>query len=38
MSIYRKKEDVSKDLPRSCYLFGIEADLGAIQFSYFWVE
>ena len=35
MSIYRKKEDRSKHLPRAFYLFGIEIDLEAIQFSYF---
>ena len=35
MSIYRKKEDISKHLPRAFYLFGgIETDLEAIQFSY----
>ena len=35
MSIYRKKKDVSKHLPRAFYLFGIEVDFEAIQFSYF---
>ena len=34
MSIYRKKA-VSKYLPRACFIFGIEAVLKAIQFSYF---
>ena len=34
MSIYRKKEDVSKYVPRAFYLFGIGTDLEAIQFSY----
>ena len=35
MSIYRKEEDISKHLPRTFYLFGIETDLEAIQLSYF---
>ena len=35
MSIYRKKEDISKHLPRAFDFFGIETDLNAIQFSYF---
>ena len=35
MSVYGKKEDVSRYLPRAFYLFGIETDLEAIQFSYF---
>ena len=35
MSMYRKKEDISKHLPRAFYLFGFETDLKAIQFSYF---
>ena len=34
MSIYRKKKDISKHLPRSFYLFGMKVDLEAIQFSY----
>ena len=35
MSIYRKKENISKHLQWAFYLFGIEADLEAIKFSYF---
>ena len=35
MSMYRKKEDVSKHLPRAFYLFGLEADIEAIQLPYF---
>ena len=35
MSIYRKKEDISKHLPRAFYVFGIENDLEVIQLSYF---
>ena len=35
MSIYRKKKDISRYLPRAFYLFGIGTDLEAIQFSYF---
>ena len=35
MSVYRKKEDISRYLPRAFYLFGIGTDLEAIQFSYF---
>ena len=34
MSIRRKKEDISKHLPPAFYLFRIETDLEAIQFSY----
>ena len=34
MSIYRKKEDISKHLPRAFYLFVVEDDLAVIQFSY----
>ena len=34
MSTHRKKKDVSKLLPRTFHLFGIEADFEAIQFSY----
>ena len=35
MSVYGKKEDISKHLPPAFYLFGIGTDLEAIQFSYF---
>ena len=35
MSIYGKKEDISKHLPRAFYLFGVETSWEAIQFSYF---
>ena len=35
MSAYRKKENISRYLPRAFYLFGIGTDLEAIQFSYF---
>ena len=35
MSIYGKKEDISKHLPRANYLLGIETDFKAIEFSYF---
>ena len=34
MSIYRKKEDISKHLPQAFYLFVVETDLAANQFSY----
>ena len=35
MSMYRKKEDISKLLLQAIYLLGIETDLEAIYFSYF---
>ena len=35
LSIDRKKEDISKYLPRAFDFFGTEADLEVIQFSYF---
>ena len=35
MSIYRKKEDISKPLPPAFYLFGIETTLEAIRSSCF---
>ena len=35
MSVYLKKKDISRNLPRAFYLFGIGTDLEAIQFSYF---
>ena len=35
MSICRKMEDISKHLPRAFDFFGIETDLEAIWFSYF---
>ena len=35
MSTYQRKEDRSKLLHRAFYLVGMEADLEAIQFSYF---
>ena len=35
MNTYRKKEDISKHLPRAFCLFGIETDLEAIEFLYF---
>ena len=34
MSIYRKKKDISKHLPRAYYLFGKETNLEATEFSY----
>ena len=35
MSVYSKKEDISRYLPGAFYLFSIGIDLEAIQFSYF---
>ena len=35
MSIYQKKEDISKYLPQVFYLFVMEVNFEAIQFSYF---
>ena len=35
MSTYQKKKDFSELLPRAFYFVDIEADLEAIQFSYF---
>ena len=34
MSVYSKKKDISRYLPRAFYFFGIGTDLEAIQFSY----
>ena len=34
MIIHRKKEAISKHLPRALHLFAVETDLVAIQFSY----
>ena len=35
MSIYQKKEDISKHLSRAFYLFSMQADLEMIEFSNF---
>ena len=35
MNTYPKEEDISKHLPQAFCLFGIETDLEAIEFLYF---